>query len=227
MGTVDSRLAVDLRDRLGLGRAIETGTFRGITARSLASLFDSVVTIELSASLHERASIALRDLPRVQALHGHSAEVLRGIESSDIPTLYFFDGHWSAGDTEGVGDECPLLEEIAAVGSGHPDDCIIIDDARLFTATPPPPLDGAQWPTIIEVFDAIRFRRPEHVVTLLNDQVVAVPQRAKPAIDAYSARVHGTYRARFHATAMSARGLALSILAARRSRIARKLRLRA
>lgn len=33
MGTIDRRLAADLRDRLALGRAVETGTFRGATAR--------------------------------------------------------------------------------------------------------------------------------------------------------------------------------------------------
>jgi hypothetical protein len=222
MGTVDLRLAADLRDRLKLRRVVETGTFRGITARSLASLFDSVITIELSHTFHQRAAIALSDLPHVQALLGRSAEVLHTATDREIPTLYFLDGHWSAGDTDGVTDQCPVLEEIMAIGRGHPYDCLIIDDARLFTAAPPPPLDAGQWPTITQVFDTVRSQRPWHVVTVLRDQIIAVPQRAKPAIDAYGARVHDTRGVRYRAHATAARGLAVSTLATIRGRCDRR-----
>jgi hypothetical protein len=190
MGTIDLRLAADLRDQLGLQRAIETGTYRGRTARALTSVFGSVITIELSRELHERAATALGDLPQVEAMQGHSSDVLRTVVRDDTPTFYFLDGHWSRGSTEGADQECPLLDELAAIGAGHREDCVIIDDARLFTSAPPPPHDPTHWPTIAEVFDAIRAQRPDHSVTVLADQVIAVPQRAKPVIDAYGARVH-------------------------------------
>jgi hypothetical protein len=207
MGTVDKRLAADLRDRLKLRRAVETGTFRGLTARSLASLFEGVITIELSGPLHERATTLLRDLPEVETVHGDSAEVLGAIASAGIPTFYFLDGHWSGGPTEGVENQCPLLAEIAAIGPGCPDDCMVIDDARLFTAAPPPPHNTAQWPALVEVFDAIRSQRPDHVVTLLADQIIAVPQRAQPAIDTYSARVvHETLSNRMRLLSAAVRG---------------------
>jgi hypothetical protein len=222
MGTVDSKLAADLRDRLTLRRAVETGTYRGLTARSLASLFNSVVTIELSPLHHQRAIATLRDLPQIEALCGHSVELLAAIAGLDIPTLYFLDGHWSAGSTEGADDQCPVIEEIAAIGAGHPDDCMIIDDARLFTSAPQPPLDPRQWPTITEVFDAIRSHRPEHVVTVLKDQVIAAPRRAKSVIDAYGVRVHDTRCARLQARAMGVRGVALSIRATMRNRVGGK-----
>jgi hypothetical protein len=189
MGTIDLRLATELRDELGLKRAIETGTYRGLTARALAPVFGSVVTIELSRSLHERAARALGDVANVEAIQGDSRQVLAGIARAEMPTLYFLDGHWSGGVTDGAGDECPLLGELAAIGPGHPQDCLVIDDAHLFTSAPPPPHDPAQWPTITEVFDAIRSKRPGHAVTLIDDQVLAVPQRAKPVIDRYGARI--------------------------------------
>jgi hypothetical protein len=189
MGTIDLRLATDLRDRLGVRRVVETGTYRGLTARALAPLFESVVTIELSERLYERTAVTLRDIPNVEALQGHSAELLAAIARHEMPTLYFLDAHWSAGNTAGSTEECPVLDELAAIGRGHPDDCLVIDDARLFTSAPPPPHDPAQWPAILEVFDAIRLRHPDHTITLLFDQVVAVPPRARPAIDAYGARI--------------------------------------
>ena len=198
MGTVNLQLASDLRHLLGLRRAVETGTFRGHTARRLATVFPDVVTIELSEELHRAAAPALRDVPGVRALQGHSAERLGELGDPALPTLYYLDGHWSGGVTEGVGDECPVLAELAAMGAGAPDDCIIVDDARLFTSAPPPPHRPEQWPALMEVIDAIRERHPSHLVTLLNDQVVAVPPRARPAIDAYGARVRPRLCARDH-----------------------------
>jgi hypothetical protein len=203
MGSVDLALAADLRERLGLRRAVETGTFRGLTARSLADVFDEVLTIELSPHLHRSASEALSDLPNVRALQGHSAQRLVEVADATVPTLYFLDGHWSGGSTSGADDECPVLDELAAVGDGHRDDCFLIDDARLFTSAPPPPHRAEQWPTLIEVFDALRARHSDRVVTLLADQVVAVPGRAKPAIDVYGQRVQ-----RISPIVAGARGLA-------------------
>lgn len=189
MGTVDLGLASHLRDVLGLQRAVETGTFRGVTARRLASIFPSVVTIELSEELHRTAETVLSDLPGVRALQGHSTTRLHDVHDPAVPTLFYLDGHWSGGITEGADDQCPVLAEIAAIGTGSPDDCIIVDDARLFTSAPPPPHNVEQWPTLLAIFDAIRRSHPEHLVTLLNDQVIAAPERARPAIDAYGARI--------------------------------------
>jgi hypothetical protein len=217
MGTIDLPLATELRDELGLKRAIETGTYRGLTARALAPVFASVVTIELSSSLHEQAARALGGLPNVEAIQGDSRQVLAGLARAEMPTLYFLDGHWSGGVTDGAGDECPVLGELAAIGSGHPQDCLVIDDARLFTSAPPPPHDPAQWPTITEVFDAIRSERPAHAVTLIDDQVLAVPQRARSVINSYGARTE--------ARAAPLRTRLLNTFAAMRSSVTDFLRL--
>ncbi|RKQ92885.1 hypothetical protein C8N24_2741 [Solirubrobacter pauli] len=189
MGSVDLQLASDLKTALGLRRAVETGTFRGQTARGLAGVFESVLTIELSVELHRSAQEALRDTPAVTALQGHSVPVLEQVADPALPTLFFLDGHWSGGPTAGADDECPVLEELAAIGTGHPDDCILIDDARLFTASPPPPHKPEAWPTLLETIDALRAQHPEHHITLLDDQVIAVPARARRVIDAYGLRV--------------------------------------
>ncbi len=189
MGTLDRQLIVDLRDGLRLGRAVETGTFLGVTARALAGVFPEVITIELSPELHERAAVALTDLPHVTALQGHSGQVLTDVSSEAPATLYFLDGHWSGGPTEGADDQCPVLAELNAIGAGNPNDCIVIDDARLFTSTPPPPNDPDQWPTLLDVIDAIRAGHPQHHVTLLADQVIAVPPAGRDSVDAYGLRV--------------------------------------
>jgi hypothetical protein len=189
MGTVDRALATDLREQLQLRRAIETGTLHGRTARALAGIFSEVVTIELSEDLHAAASEALRPIAHIRALQGHSVDRLRDEADADTPTFYFLDGHWSGGKTAGEDDECPVLDELEAIGAGHPDDCFVIDDARLFMAPPPPPHRAAEWPTIDELFEALRRQHPEHVITVAADQVIAVPARARPALDEYEERL--------------------------------------
>jgi hypothetical protein len=185
MGGVPSRLAVELRDELGLVRAVETGTYRGGTTRELAAMFPAVVTVELSPEIHAAAVEALSGVPGITALQGDSREKLGGLADPETPTLWFLDGHWSGGPTAGQDAECPVLHEIAALAGGHANDCVLIDDARLFAAPPPPPHDPAQWPTLIEVFDALGAARPRHHVTLLADLVIAVPARAKAAVDRF------------------------------------------
>lgn len=191
MGTVDPGFALDLRNALNLSRAVETGTFQGVTARTLADIFMDVVTIELSPQLQAAAAQTLSDLPNVRSVQGHSGVLLREVAHAATPTLYFLDGHWSGGETAGVEDECPVLDEIAAIGSGHPNDCLIIDDARLFTSSPPPPHRAEQWPSLLQVFDALRALHPTHLITVLGDQIIAVPQAAKAAMNAHGLRVAG------------------------------------
>src|SRR5690242_12345335 len=132
MGTISSRLAADLRDRLQLHRGVETGTYEGRGARVLAETFPAVVTIELSDEIAQRARQNLGDVLHVRVVQGDSREQLRALVDRDVPTLWFLDGHWSGGSTAGASAECPVLEEIAAIGAAGPLDCIIIDDARLF-----------------------------------------------------------------------------------------------
>jgi hypothetical protein len=189
MGQVPLDLAVELRNRLGLRRAVETGTYSGAGARRLTTIFESVVTIELSRELWERARRAQADVANLELRQGDSRMELPRLVDPAVPTLYFLDGHWSGGPTAGQSDECPVLDELQAVAAGNAEDCLLIDDARLFAAPPPPPHDPSQWPTLIEVFDALRATRPGHHITVLDDLVIAVPEHAKPVVDRFGQRV--------------------------------------
>jgi hypothetical protein len=188
MGSVPLMLVDELKVELGLRRAVETGTFMGGGARQLATVFDSVVTIELSEPLHTAATEALADIPNVKLKLGDSRQLLPAIAAQQEPTLYWLDGHWSGGQTAGAADECPVLDEISAVGVGHADDCVLIDDARLFAAAPPPPHDPSQWPTLVEVLDALRRAKNANYVTVLHDIVIAVPARARHLVDEFGRR---------------------------------------
>ena len=192
MGSIPIRLVSELQPALQLRRAIETGTFEGDGARELAGIFPEVVTIELSEANHARAARRLRSFANVELVLGDSGEALGPLLRPDVPTLYFLDGHWSEGPA-GQDNQCPLLDELASLRGGHPDDCVIIDDAQFFLAAPPPPYDAGQWPRLLEVLDALRAQYPAHHITLMEDQIVAVPAAAAPLVDAASqhAALHG------------------------------------
>lgn len=185
MGSLPVDLASGLQETLKLERGVETGTYLGDGARRMAGIFARVVTIELSDELFERAAESLRDEPAIEVLHGDSRDLLGGLVDPAVGTLFFLDGHWSAGITARGGIECPVLDELRALAGGSADDCFVIDDARFFTASPAPPLDPSQWPTLMEVLDALRAGWPRHHLTLLDDQVIAVPQAAKARVDRY------------------------------------------
>jgi FkbM family methyltransferase len=102
---------------------------------------------------------------------GDSRDILPQLDLSE-PTVFWLDGHWSAGDTAGEGDECPLLDELATIGPQH---AILIDDARLFIEPPPPPHDPEQWPTLEQVIDALDDRE----VAIRDDVVIALPRRRR------------------------------------------------
>lgn len=185
MGALPRELAATLRDELGLQRAIETGTFQGGGARLLGTMFSDVASIELSPELHEAAHETVADYPHVKLLQGDSREWLPRLVDPAVPTLYFLDGHWSGGPTAGETSECPVIDELRAIVGGHRDDCVFIDDARLFAALPPPPHKPEDWPSLMEVLDELRSIRPGHHVTVLHDLIIGVPARARAPVDEF------------------------------------------
>lgn len=186
MGIFPAELAAQLRDRLGLVRAIETGAYKGDGLRALGLLFPAATSIEISADLAEVARRTTASLPNTEVVLGNSSQQLPRLVDGERPTLYWLDGHWSGGATGGRTDECPLLGELAATALGHPSDCILIDDARLFLAPPPPPHLPLRWPTFMQLYDTLRSDRPGHYITVAHDIVIAVPGEAKSVIDDFA-----------------------------------------
>src|SRR4051794_6353551 len=93
VGHLPIDLVRELRTRLDLQRAVETGTFRGAGTELLASVFPAVVTIELAAELADSAAAAVRHHAHVRVVHGSSAVELVAITGVPVPTLYWLDGH--------------------------------------------------------------------------------------------------------------------------------------
>lgn len=173
-------------DEYGIEIFIETGTAGGQSVREAAEIFEECHSIEIVIGRPEGV------FPENVTLHtGDSATLLKEVS---LPykgerILFWLDAHWSEPyeSPEGV-NECPVLEEITAI-KGH--DCLIlIDDARLFFGAHPYPGDPRKWPKFQQVFTHLTHTFPKHMVSVVDDYIIAVPDYMQDTF-------HAEWRERF------------------------------
>lgn len=139
MGPPEERFLA-LQRRVNSDDFVETGTYRGNTAAWAALHFDRVTTIELSPEFHAKAEERFHGQPQIRAFHEDSSSVLRElVPTLPRPAVFWLDAHWSGLDTAGRDTESPLLEEVAVIYASPCDHIVLVDDVRLFCATPSRP----------------------------------------------------------------------------------------
>jgi hypothetical protein len=176
------RLVLSLRDALGARNFVETGTFRGATAEWASQNFAQVHSIERAESLYLKARERLGGIENLMLHLGDTREILPGlIDALDTPALLWLDAHWSGGETSGVDDECPLIDELEIADRAKPEVAILVDDARYFLAAPPAPHRLDDWPDLAEVVDVLSKGR-ERYVCITEDVIVAVPMQYRDAV---------------------------------------------
>ena len=169
--SLDPQFATHLQEALPLRTLVETGTYEGDTIASVRGLFDSVHSVELLDVYYEAARERFSDDAGVQLYLGSSPEMLSALraELARTSALYWLDAHWCVGDSTGPHDsQCPLLEELDAIGSLNEESVVLIDDARLFLATPPVPHDITNWPRFGEVLEQVLRIAPAHELTVVE-----------------------------------------------------------
>lgn len=144
-----------LQNKLGLKVFVEGGTYTGGTAINASKVFDFIFTIEKSDQMYEVAKHNLSGIAEITLLKGDTREHIDSITQQNHNLLYWLDAHWSGGDTYGEDDECPLIGELGAIFKYNKKCAILIDDARLFLATPPKPHVLENWPTLKHIVKAI------------------------------------------------------------------------
>lgn len=114
---------------------VESGTYRGETARYLARIGKKVHTIEPSPELFAQAKLA--DLGSNVVLHqGLSEDVMPSVvEGLSGHVAFWLDGHFSAGETWQGPVDTPILVELSAIASNlhrFRSATIFVDDFRCF-----------------------------------------------------------------------------------------------
>lgn len=109
-------------------KIIETGTFRGSTARYFSSLDrGEVISIESVGRYHWYSRFRLRGERRIRLVRGDSRFVLRRLGGdrhlTQVPTLFYLDAHW--------GDDLPLAEEIREIARNWRSWIAVIDDFKV------------------------------------------------------------------------------------------------
>ena len=117
---------------------VETGTYYGDMVEAMKGTFDQIYSIELSEKLYEKAKKRFKKEKTIELIQGDSgAKLANLIDKIDKPTLFWLDGHYSAGITAQGDKDTPIYAELThifnAQDTGH---VIIIDDARCFGTDP-------------------------------------------------------------------------------------------
>ena len=154
----------------GLRTLVETGTYYGDMVEAMKYYFDHIYSIELSKELYEKAKKRFEGDERVKIIYGDSGvELGKLLNRIHQPTLFWLDGHYSAGVTAKGDKDTPIFEELThifnAQNSGH---VVIIDDARCFGTDP-------AYPTIKELSDFIRTNKPDAKIVVEYDSIRITP----------------------------------------------------
>lgn len=180
--SLNPALAGFFKNHLNLDVFVETGTFQGDTAAAAAEIFGRVHTIELSQELHAAAVRRFAGDDRVTTILSESPAALADLmgNAGDVPMFFWLDAHWCGAEgTAGMDAQTPLLDEIRALGRLHEDSVVVIDDARLYLATPPGPHRVSDWPDIDDLVRELEAVRQGHRLMIFDDVIVFYPGRLR------------------------------------------------
>lgn len=171
------QLIKDIAAQYGLKVFVETGTYYGDMVNAVKNHFSKIYSIELSKEIFERAKKRFRGDEKIQIIHGDSGIVLCNLVSIiDQPTLFFLDGHYSAGETVRGEKDTPIYEELKYIFNGRLSNyVIIIDDARCFGSDP-------AYPRIEELTDFIKIKNRNTIIEVKNDCIRIIPRHNSTTI---------------------------------------------
>lgn len=184
-------LILELSSAFSIKNFVETGTYEGNTAVWASKHFQKIFTIEFSQTFYRETFEKYKHIKNIEFVFGDSrTQIEKIVGELKEPALFWPDAHWSGGATYGENDQCPLLEELKIIGNSKFDNFIFIDDARLFTSPPQTPHKPEQWSDIASILDALRAKRPDKYIVIIEDVIIAVPAFAKKIVAGYCQNVN-------------------------------------
>jgi hypothetical protein len=149
--------------KYGCHTLVETGTYMGAMVDAQIPNFKTIYSIEIDHGLWAAQHERFKGRPSVHIIEGDSGVMLRTIiPQLDAAAVFWLDGHYSGTGTGKGSKECPIYEELNVIFESPYNHILLIDDARCFNGT-------SDYPTIEELFDFVRSRRPGAKMEVEND----------------------------------------------------------
>lgn len=154
---------------------VETGTYMGETLQVVEPLFERLYTIEIKEEFINNVKSRYMGSKINFILGDSSIELEKLTKVLDNNTVFFLDGHWSAGNTGKGAKDCPLYEEVTGICNNFKHSgIIIIDDFRLFGAGPNTTGEICNWEDIrkdriVEIFGT-RVEKVYHFPSSLHPE---------------------------------------------------------
>lgn len=185
---VDVGLVRVVRDLIGAGVFIETGTGLGRTSEIMSREFATVLTIEVHDIRFSQAVDKFSGT-NVVPIHGESPDILGEHVVNKIrePVVFFLDAHCPYREVCSY-SECVLSDELRVLAYFMYPMAIFIDDMDLFFTPKFPGGRRENWPDLVGVVDLIR-EIDDFFIFVWNNNVVAVPQEHREAVSDYIIQV--------------------------------------
>ncbi len=187
--SLDEKLLEFLAHELPFKLFVETGAFRGDSLALASRFIPNCRSVEMSPELFGQLRARFQGQSNIQVRLGDSPSFLREHqgEFAGQAALFWLDAHWcEAEHTSGQSAQSPLLAELAALHSLHPDSVLLIDDARLYLCAPPRPHHCADWPDFHSVLTALLSLSSRHRMMVLNDVIIFYPERIVAAMHEFA-----------------------------------------
>ena len=188
--SIDPGLVTALKTCLPLQFFVETGTFNGDSIENVRSLFEKLYSVEIADAYYQKACERFKGDSAIELFHGASPDFLQRLRAglAEKSVIYWLDAHWCVAEepTGGQTSQCPLLQELEALEKLNEQSVVIIDDARLFLATPPAPHETKHWPDFDAILGKLRALSSVHRVSVLNDTILFTPPAAADVLHEYA-----------------------------------------
>ena len=173
-------LVLWLSRSFGINTFVETGTNRAETTVWASDHFERVFTVEGYEPLYLQAVRNFGHRSNIRFLKGNSRDHIGSIVNSlTEPAIFWLDAHWCGEHTFGKTEECPVVAELEALNQTTVGHMVLVDDARLFLAPPPPPHDASHWVDISGICGLLSGHSSNRYVAIHEDVIVGVPSIAK------------------------------------------------
>lgn len=158
---------------------IETGTFLGDTVEYFKNKFHSIISIELSEDLSNKAIKRFENDKQVQIIQGDSSKILLSLTSTiNEPVLFWLDGHYSSEffvkdefiRTAKGESNTPITRELEIILANWDSPVILIDDARLFNGT-------NDYPSINAIKKQVNETGKSFTIQVNNDIIQVIPKK--------------------------------------------------